>query len=497
VQSTQETTIQKSTVRTTIPETTIPKTIVPTTIPGTTIPKTIVPTTIPETTIPKTNIPKTIVPTSIPEKTIPKTIVPTTIPKTNIPTTIQKTIIPTIIPETTIPKTSIPTTIPKTIISTTIPTTIPKASIPTTIQKTIVLTTIPKTTIPITIPPSPKSTSIPSIASIPQTTIIEITIPMPNNGTTELVFLGYNDFHISKDLITFSTYFVPIQNKLYSKEVRFPMVITYDKNTNSYIETEAICTMKESNDSSKVQYLCEVHEDTTNIKEVKIEPEFNFTSQNNVEIIGVTPFARKFMNDIQSVDETYNEINKSYVYLMNNSILYRIDNNTFDIYGLIDGLQPRFDNKSLTLMINLYSEENPEIEAQCVFKKISGNNYSLHCVSNDTFDGYLQSAISFVDNGDIILVNFNNKTESDISIGNKTNNNNINNNNKFYPKNDCSCSSTLKPWAIGLLIGIPILAILTCCCCFPFLFLCKRRKRRNRKSIEEVESTVKDLKDGK
>ena len=93
------------------------------------------------------------------------------------------------------------------------------------------------------------------------------------------------------------------------------------------------------------------------------------------------------------------------------------------------------------------------------------------------------------------MVNFNNKTESDISIGNKTNNNN--NNNKFYPKNDCSCSSTLKPWVIGLLIGIPILAILTCCCCFPFLFLCKRRKRRNRKSMEEVESTIKDLKDCK
>ena len=137
---------------------------------------------------------------------------------------------------------------------------------------------------------------------------------MLNNGITEIVFLGYNDFHISKDLITFSTYFVPIQNELNSKEVRFPMVITYDKNMNSYIETEAICTMKESNDSSKVQYLCEVHEDITNIKEVKIEPEFNLNSQNDVEIIGVTPFARKFMNDIHSVDETNDIINKSYVY---------------------------------------------------------------------------------------------------------------------------------------------------------------------------------------
>ena len=528
-----ETTIPKIIVPTNIPETTIPistipntipKTIVPTTIPETTIPKLIILTTIPETTIlettfpkttllttiPEITIPKTIVPTTIPETTIPKTIVPTTVPKTDIPeTTIQKIIILTTIPETTIPKSTIPNTIPKTIVLTTIPettipkstipntipntivpTTIPKTTIPVTIPKTIVPTTIPKTTIPATIPSPPKSTSVSSIVPIVhKTTIIEATIPMPNNGTTQVVFLGYNNFQISEDLITFSTYFVPIQNELYSKELRFPMNITYDKNTNSYKETEAICTMKESNDNSKAQYSCEVHVDTSNIKEVKIDPEFNFTSQDNVEIIGVTPFARKFMNDIQSVDEKYESNIDSYVYLMNNSILYKIDDYSFDIYGLINSLQPRFDNKSLNLMINLYSEENTEIEAQCVFNKISGNNYSLHCESNETFDGYLQSAISFVDNGDIILVNFNNKTDSDISICNKTNNNN-----EFYPKNDCSCSSSLKPWEIGLLIGIPILAILACCCCFPFLFLCKRRKRRNRKSIEEIESTIKYLK---
>ena len=161
-------------------------------------------------------------------------------------------------------------------------------------------------------------------------------------------------------------------------------------------------------------------------------------------------------------------------------------------------------------MINPHSDDKPEIEVQCFFRKVSGNNYSLHCEADESLDGYLQSAISFVDNGDILLVNFDDSTESDINNKNKRKNNDSDNNknnnennnsnkdtnNKSCTQNCPSCSKKLKACQIGLLIDIPLLALLACC---PFLccLLCKKRKRRNKKAIEEVESTIKDLKEMK
>ena len=338
--------------------------------------------------------------------------------------------------------------------------------------------------------------------------------PNSNKETTPVIFLGFNDYKESDNLNTFSSYFVPIKNELNAKEIRFPMNITYedDKNGVTYKETEAICTLQESNTESKAQYKCEVHEDTKNIKQVEVDPVFNFTSQNYVDVVGISPFARQFMNNLQFLNKGYESISDSYVYIMDNSTLHSNDDYSFDIYGLINGFQPRFNNKNISLLINPHSDDKPEIEVQCFFRKVSGNNYSLHCEADESLDGYLQSATSFIDNGDILLVNFDDSTESDINNKNKRNNNdndsdnnknnnendnsNKNINNKSCTQNCPSCSKKLKPWQIGLLIGIPLLALLACC---PFLccLLCKKRKRRNRKAIEEVESTVKDLKEMK
>ena len=72
--------------------------------------------------------------------------------------------------------------------------------------------------------------------------------------------------------------------------------------------------MKESNSKSKIQYLCEAHEETTNIKQIKVEHNFNFSSQNNVEVIGITPIARRNMNNIQTLDEQHDSNKDSNIY---------------------------------------------------------------------------------------------------------------------------------------------------------------------------------------
>ena len=81
--------------------------------------------------------------------------------------------------------------------------------------------------------------------------------------------------------------------------------------------------LKESNSKSKIQHLCEAHEETTNIKQTKVEHNFNFSSQNNVEVIGITPIARWNMNNIQTLDEQHDSNKDSNIYIMNNSTLIK------------------------------------------------------------------------------------------------------------------------------------------------------------------------------
>ena len=112
------------------------------------------------------------------------------------------------------------------------------------------------------------------------------------------------------------------------------------------------------------------------------------------------------------------ELKSLLLYIMNNLTLIKKDDNTFVIYGLINGLKPKFITKNLNIKINLYSDETPETEVQCFFRKLLMSNYSLHCEEKGNFDGYLQSAVSYVNNKDILLINFDNEAESYINVAN-------------------------------------------------------------------------------
>ncbi len=99
-----------------------------------------------------------------------------------------------------------------------------------------------------------------------------------------------------------------IKNNLYSKRLRIPAIITYYNNIRSLKETEANCTFQNDLSDSKYQYLCEIYEETKNIKQIRVVPEFDFVTQENVTVIGISPFAKMFMGNIQNIDERYNLI---------------------------------------------------------------------------------------------------------------------------------------------------------------------------------------------
>mgnify|MGYP006872997337 CR=1 FL=1 len=104
------------------------------------------------------------------------------------------------------------------------------------------------------------------------------------------------------------------------------------------------------------------------------------------------------------------------MYILDNSTYLKYDELLFNISGSIDGPKPKLSNKSLTLHVNLESETKSEGDIDCTVTNILGDNYSLYCKANETILGDLQSAVSFVDDSDILLVNFDKKDQSIIDI---------------------------------------------------------------------------------
>jgi hypothetical protein len=327
---------------------------------------------------------------------------PTTIP-TTIPIAIPTTI-PIAIP-TTIPI-AIPTTIPKAI-----PTTIPKA-IPTTIPKAIP-TTIPKaipTTIPDTIPKSIPPTQLKTTEYIVQTTILD-------EEKTSFIFLGFSRATIYDFIIRFFVYFSPIKGKRYPWKMTFPVISSYNENSRILEQVEANCTLQSSESESKVKYLCEIEKRNANLSGIEIIPDFNFIPQNSIEIAGISPLAGMFMKNLLLYDGKYDAIlSEANIYLMDNSTL-KYAKKLFNITGKIDDPQPKVENKSLVLMINTLSEKENMTEADCkLSNKTENNYYNLNCTGREEFDGNLQASMSFIDNRDILLINFQDSTQSIINI---------------------------------------------------------------------------------
>ena len=417
-------------IQTTIPiiQTTVP--IIQTTIPiiQTTIPK--IQTTVPfiQTTVPfiQTTIPK--IQTTIPmiQTTIP--IIQTTVPK--IQTTIPKiqTTIPII--QTTIPLihttiTQIQTTIPQ--IQTTISkiqTTIPqiKTTIPM-IQTTIpiIQTTIPliQTTIPRiqkTIPPIQKTipkiqTTIPQIqATIPQ---IPTTSSKIKNEETSLFLLGFNHFLLTSSSVSFYVHFTKIFNEIKSRIMRVRLMMNYNERIRILEEKEVECYLKETNNKKISSFFCETDIKNPNIKQVKIIPKFDFVNQDNINIVDSSPIARMFMDNLQDIDDKYDNLENSFIYILDHSLYYKYSKYKYNITGIIDQ-EPisKLENKNINLMINLDSENEITIESNCTTIKINVSFYSLICEIKDNINLDLKSGFSSINDEEILIVNFDRKNST-------------------------------------------------------------------------------------
>ena len=301
----------------------------------------------------------------------------------------------------------------------------------------------------------------------------------PINEFTTISLLGFSDFNQTPSSFSFYIYFITMINNIFSKIVTFPVIISYNRNIRVLKQVEANCTLDSIISSKNYKFFCEVHEETKYNNSISISPDFKFLSQDNIHLIGISPIAYMFMNNLKSIDEKYNALLNKLIYILDNSTFYNNDPLEFNISGIINGVQPKLENKNITVISNL-KENKSEREIDCIINNINFNGYLLNCKTNESFHLDLQSAISFIDDDEILLFNFYNT--SDFIIKNKDNK-------KIYSKRFFkNQTGGLSPGIIVALVIISIVAILST------IFVAYYFRRKNEK-IENVEnSTIKQLK---
>ena len=235
-----------------------------------------------------------------------------------------------------------------------------------------------------------------------------------NLNQASVVLLGYSHFKQNNTSFSFFIYFVSIINSIISKKLKFPINIQYNTALRHLEIKDINCILQDSDSKIKLQYKCETETDNSNIKQISIEPKFDFDGQ-NVNLIGITSLADEYMNKIQIVDEL-NYLRDSMIYILDHSIYNKANNNNlFNISGEMSE-QITFEKNDLILKIKSTSSEgNKERNVNCTISNIKGKNYTLICnpVEAIKFND-LQSAYSRLENNNILLVNFD--LENDINI---------------------------------------------------------------------------------
>ncbi len=144
-------------------------------------------------------------------------------------------------------------------------------------------------------------------------------------------------------------------------------------------------------------------------------------------------------------------------------------------------LDKLYKNYNLTIMMNIESTDRSVMEVDCYVANITGSNYTLSCKSNETFDGDLQSSISFLDENTILLINFD-------YVGYYNNNSLINTNtdglsHKYFKKNE----NSLK--AVYIIIISLVIALVV------FLVICIYLRQKGKIEYDASEAfTIRNIK---
>ena len=224
----------------------------------------------------------------------------------------------------------------------------------------------------------------------------------PVDATTEtsVVLLGFSDYEVESSFFSFFIYFSAIESTITSTSLTFPIDVQYNTALRNLETKNSVCTLQNSNLNGKLQYKCEVQTETANIKQITIEPNFNFEGQ-NVNLAGTTPVADQYMDNIEKANEL-NYLKDTTVNILDNSKYRKGNSNTFTISGVMSDPQPSFGKTDLILQLK---EGDEEVNATCTITDIQGKNYILSCSSDEEINqSNLESGYSKVGDNIILVI---------------------------------------------------------------------------------------------
>jgi predicted RNA-binding protein with RPS1 domain len=209
-----------------------------------------------------------------------------------------------------------------------------------------------------------------------------------NNPTA--ILLGFSKFNMLVSSFTFWIHFINIRDFIYSSKLIFSVEVI-NKSLLRMLDTkEANCT-KDDSIKDTASYLCEVSAETANIGQIKANTDFNFSSQ-NVSVIGISPVANAYINNIQNVG---NEDLNLTVYILDHSTINKSEIDlTYNISGIIEGNKtPGF--KEVILQVNSEDDDNTfkDVEnVNCNLVNKENNSYILNCKGKKNVNYNLKSA---------------------------------------------------------------------------------------------------------
>jgi hypothetical protein len=192
--------------------------------------------------------------------------------------------------------------------------------------------------------------------------------------------------------------------------------ITKQKN-----EANSNCKKIEQKKKNIHEYNCEVDAQIDNRKSaVRIvdTSQFRFSTLNGTYkyfSVEPSPLAKKLMNDLQNIPEIFDALIDSNLYILEHSKIEASKSLYFNISGIIEE-NPKIQKTNIKLMASIESENEDLLsEINCTIIDIINNNYKFNCQrkKGEKFD--LDNSL-FITNDDIILINFDNTTNTTITI---------------------------------------------------------------------------------
>ena len=237
-----------------------------------------------------------------------------------------------------------------------------------------------------------------------------------------VIFLGFAKFIYIRTvkIITFSMNFVHFTQMVYSEILVITMRIRYKVSLRGLQENETKkveCELIKSRFDNQDKYNCSLETNGEEIDNIQVDRNFEFKNQ-KIEVKAFSPFASKYMNNLQNVGDIDIFDKKIYVLDEATSVVDN-ENNTFNITGIIVDKNSNYND--LVLLINSIEENNNPYNISCKVLNNSENNYTFSCYSNNEMRADLKGAFSELGSENLI-VNYKDNPSDSVSFASRIGN---------------------------------------------------------------------------